>query len=89
MVYIVSFDQENPSKAIETARILRRAAISREFSLKKTGVGKQIEQAHAARSLFVVFVGGDEEKEGKIKIKNMETGEEKTVEAGKLLEFIT
>jgi histidyl-tRNA synthetase len=34
-------------------------------------------------------VGGDEEKEGYIKIKNMETGEEKTVEAGKLLEFIT
>jgi hypothetical protein len=43
----------------------------------------------AARSRRVVFVGGDEEKEGTIKIKNMETGEEKIVEAGKLLEFIT
>jgi len=31
---------------------------------------------------------GDEEKEGKIKIKNMETGEEKTVEAGNLLDFL-
>jgi histidyl-tRNA synthetase len=76
-------------KAIETAGIVRRAGIACEFSLKKTGVGKQMEQAHAARSRFVVFVGGDEEKEGKIKIKNMETGDEKTVEAGKLLEFIT
>ena len=46
-----------------------------------------MEQAHAARSRFVVFVGGDEEKEGKIKIKNMETGEENTVETGKLLDF--
>jgi histidyl-tRNA synthetase len=88
-VYIVSFNQENPLKAIEPAGIIRRAGIACEFSLKKTGVGKQMEQAHAARSRFVVFVGGDEEKEGKIKIKNMETGDEKTVEAGKLLEFIT
>jgi histidyl-tRNA synthetase len=86
MVYVVSFDQERPSKAIETAGIIRRAGISCEFSLKKTGVGKQMEQAHAARSRFVVFTGGDEEKEGKIKIKNMQTGEETTVEAGKLLE---
>jgi histidyl-tRNA synthetase len=87
-VYIVSFNQENPLKAIEPAGIIRRAGISCEFSLKKTGVGKQMEQAHAARSRFVVFVGGDEEKEGKIKIKNMETGEEKTVEAGNLLDFL-
>jgi histidyl-tRNA synthetase len=89
MVYIVSFNQDDPSRAIETAGIIRRAGISCEFSLKKTGIGKQMEQAHAARSRRVVFVGGDEEKEGTIKIKNMETGEEKIVEAGKLLEFIT
>ena len=88
VVYIVSFNQEAPLRAIETAGIIRRAGISCEFSLKKTGVGKQMEQAHAARSRFVVFVGGDEEKEGKIKIKNMETGEEKIVEAGKLLDFL-
>ena len=87
-VYIVSFNQENPMKAINSAGIIRRAGISCEFSLKKTGIGKQMEQAHAARSRFVVFVGGNEEKEGKIKIKNMETGEEKTVEAGNLLDFL-
>lgn len=89
VVYIVSFDQENLSKAITTASILRNAGYSCEFSLKKTGVGKQMEQAHAARSRFVVFIGGDEEKQGKIKIKNMGTGEEKTIEAGKIFECLT
>jgi histidyl-tRNA synthetase len=88
LVYIVSFNQENPVKAIETAGIIRRAGISCEFSLKKTGVGKQMELAHAARSRYVVFVGGDEEKEGKIRIKNMENGGEHLVEAGKLLDFL-
>jgi histidyl-tRNA synthetase len=89
LVYVVSFNQENQAKAIETAGIIRRRGISCEFSLKKTGVGKQMEQAHAARSRRVVFVGGEEEKEGKIKIKNMETGEEILVPSSKLPESLS
>ena len=89
LVYIVSVNQDDPSKAIEIAGIIRRAGISCEFSLKKTGVGKQMEQAHAARSRRVVFVGGDEEKDGNIKIKNMETGFEVVAPASKLLESLS
>jgi histidyl-tRNA synthetase len=88
-VYIVSFNQNDPSKAIEIAGIIRRAGISCEFSLKKTGVGKQMEQAHAARSRRVVFVGGNEEKDGNVKIKNMETGVEIVASASKLLESLS
>jgi len=87
-VYIVSINQDNPSKAIEIAGIIRRAGISCEFSLKKTGVGKQMEQAHAARSRRVVFVGGNEEKDGNVKIKNMETGVEIVTSASKLLDSL-
>jgi len=75
-VFIVSFDQQRPEKAIEAARQIRGSGISCEFSLKMTGIGKQMEQAHAARCKIVVFVGGTEEQEGKIKLKNMESGEE-------------
>jgi histidyl-tRNA synthetase len=78
-VYIVSFDQARPEIAIETARLLRGAGISCEFSLKTSGVGKQMEQANAAQCRAVVFVGGSEYAEGKVKIKIMGTGEEKTV----------
>jgi histidyl-tRNA synthetase len=78
-VYIVSFDQARPEIAIETARLIRGAGISCEFSLKTSGVGKQMEQANAAQCRIAVFVGGSEFAEGKVKIKTMGTGEEKTV----------
>ncbi len=86
--YIVSFDQSRPEIAIETARLLRGAGISCEFSLKAVGVGKQMEQANAAQCRAVVFVGGSEFAEGKVKIKIMGTGEEKTVALDGLIEEI-
>jgi histidyl-tRNA synthetase len=38
-----------------------------------------MEQAHAARSALVVIIGGEEEKEGKVKVRNMKSGEESYV----------
>ncbi len=86
-VFIVSFD-DHPEKAIRLARTLRESGISCEFSLKTSAIGKQMEQAHAARSAIAVFIGGDEEREGNVKIKNMRTGEESLVAASGLLEKI-
>ena len=87
-VFIVSFDQSRPEIAIDSARVLRNAGISCEFSLRTCGVGKQMEQANAARCRVAVFVGGSESAEGKVKIKNMATAEEKTVAADRLIEEI-
>jgi len=86
-VFIVSFDA-HPEKAIRLARTLRESSISCEFSLKTVSIGKQMEQAHAARSAIAVFIGGDEEREGNVKVKNMRTGQESLVEASGLLEKI-
>jgi histidyl-tRNA synthetase len=87
-VFIVSFDQTNPGYAIETATIIRKAGISCEFALKKTSIGKQMEQANSARCRSVVFVGGSEEQQGKVKIKHMQTGEEATIAKSNLLETL-
>ncbi len=84
-VFVVSLDELHPRSAIQTATLIREAGISCEFSLKKTGVGKQMEQAHAARSLLVVIVGGEEEKEGRVTVRNMKTGEETLVARGELV----
>ena len=76
-VFIATLDESgHPGNAIRIATTLRSAGISCEFSLKKTGIGKQMEQAHAARSAQVVIIGGEEEKEGKVKVRNMKSGEE-------------
>ena len=44
-----------------------------------------MEQANSARASVVVFVGGDEEKQGNVKIRNMKSGEENVVAGSELL----
>lgn len=87
-VFIVSFDELDLQSAIKTAKIIRDAGISCEFSLKKIGVGKQMEQANAARSSCVVFIGGEEEKQGSVKVRNMKSGEESLVTRPDLTAFL-
>jgi histidyl-tRNA synthetase len=84
-VFIASFDESHPKKAAALASGIRAAGISCEFALRKSGIGKQMEQAHGARAACVVFIGGDEEKQGMVKVKDMKTGEETLVALSQLL----
>lgn len=79
MVYIVSIAKDTPQRAIRIARKLRKNEISCEFALKPAGVGKQMKLADAARAKIVLFIGGDEEKEDKLKIRDMVSGKEKII----------
>jgi histidyl-tRNA synthetase len=87
-VFIASFDDSHPRSAIRTAQIIRAAGISCEFGLKKNNIGKQMEQANSARASMVVFVGGDEEKQGNVKIRNMRSGQEVIVAGSELIPFL-
>jgi len=75
-VYIISFDKENITKVITLSQKLRDKNICCEFSLKPVAINKQMKLADEARARIVLFTGGDEEKEGKIKIRDMKTGKE-------------
>lgn len=83
-VYILYFDKNDPTPAMVLTQKLRNQNISCEFSLKSVGLGKQMKLAHAVGAKIVLFAGGDEEKDGNIKAKNMVSGEETMV---KLLDF--
>jgi histidyl-tRNA synthetase len=87
-VFIVSFDRNTPQRSIGLAQELRDRGISAEFSLRTSGISKQMKQASAARAAMVVFVGGDEEAKGMVKIKMMATGEEQIVDTGSAAEAI-
>ena len=87
-VYIASFDDLHPKSAIAAAEVLRAAGISCEFSLKKNNIGKQMEQANSAHASMVVFVGGDEEKQGHLKVRNMKSGVEAVIAASKLVVYL-
>jgi histidyl-tRNA synthetase len=84
-VFIASFDDSHPQSAIRTAQTVRAAGISCEFSLKKTNIGRQMEQANSARAVLVVFIGGDEEKSGTVKVRNMQSGAETVVAVSEML----
>ena len=87
-VFLVFFDDISRSKVISVAQEIRSKGISCEFSLKEVTVGKQLKNANAARSLYTVFLGGEEGKSGEVRIKNMKDGSEELMEEDKLIEYL-
>ena len=54
------------------------------FDLADRNLSNQLKYADRINAKNVIFVGEKELKEGKIVIKNMETGEQEKVEIGKI-----
>ncbi|HEX2959288.1 MAG TPA: histidine--tRNA ligase [Chitinispirillaceae bacterium] len=84
-IYLVSFDDVPKTSVIATAQKLRDNGISCEFALKNSNVGKQLKNANAARAPFTIFIGGDEAKEGCVRIKNMSSGNESKIKNEQLI----
>jgi len=87
-VFIAALDDMFPDGTIRLAQTLRAAGVSCEFSLKATGLGKQFKQADGIGARLVVIAGGEEEKQGCVKVKNMGTGAEELVKKEQLVEKI-
>jgi histidyl-tRNA synthetase len=88
-VYVVSVGPAARDETVRTAQALRKAGISCEFSLHQAPLHKQLSLADTGRSRFAVFVGGDEAREGKVKIKDMATGNEWLVDTSTLTEELS
>ncbi len=58
---------------------LRKAGIKADFDLSGKGISKNLDFANAYRIPYVMFVGEEELKQKKVKLKNMESGEEALV----------
>jgi len=69
---------EARNRALEVARAFRTAGIRSEMDLMGRGFGQQL--AHAAKSAdFAVIIGQREAASGEVTLKNLQTGEQKTV----------
>jgi histidyl-tRNA synthetase len=84
-IQIISIDQDE--EAIVLTEKLRDKGISVNLILDKSP-GKALEYANAKGVEKVIFVGKDEVKSKKFKVKNMTSGEEKLVNEEKLLKEI-
>ncbi|HDN81522.1 MAG TPA: histidine--tRNA ligase, partial [Methanomicrobia archaeon] len=69
---------------LSIARKLRDKGYKVTFDLVDRNLSNQLKYADKINAKNVIFVGEKELKEGKILIKNMETGEQKKVEIGKI-----
>ena len=68
---------ENLEMPIKIATMLRNNGISTEVFLNNKKLKAKMKYADKLKIPYVIVVGEDEEKTGIVKVKNMETGEEK------------
>jgi len=90
-IYITRLNKELSLKANELALFFRRNNLKSELDYLSRSVKAQMREANRLNAKYVLFVGGDEYEQGKMKLKEMSTGEEKEMsvdDLGKILELI-
>ena len=71
--------EEGRARALEVSRAFRAAGIRAEMDLMDRGLGAQI--AHVSKSAdFAVVIGGREVESGTVTLKNLKTGEQKSLD---------
>lgn len=76
-ILFVNFGDKEESHILSLAAKIREANIAVEIYPEAAKMNKQMKYADANKIPFVAIIGENEMKEGKIALKNMETGEQK------------
>ena len=87
-VFFVSFDEPALIENIVFAEKLRQAGISAVTGYKKQSIKAQMRQANSLGAKWVIMRGEDERQKNSVKIKNMETSEEKIVDENEIEESV-
>ncbi len=85
-LYIIPIKTFNESLVIATK--LREAGLNIDIDLMERGISKNLDYANAMKIPFVGFIGETELIERKIKLKNMNSGEEKLLELNEVLDVV-
>jgi histidyl-tRNA synthetase len=83
-VLFVNFGPEEERYCMSVLSEIRKEGIAAEIYPEAAKLKKQMEYANRKNIPFVVLAGKDEMDSGKLNVKNMKTGEQVAVEAGKL-----
>ncbi len=88
-VFVTVFSKEFLKESIEIVKQLRKIGIISDIYLKeKFDLKKQVKYADTKGYPYVVFYGPEEKLQGKIKLRNMKSGEEQLIEIERLGEFL-
>ena len=75
-VVVVPMERANMTYAIEVARKLRENSINTEIYTEETKLRKKLNYVNKIGTKYMVLLGENEEKEDKVTLKNMLTGEQ-------------
>ena len=78
-LYICTMGKEFQEYANELAQNLREAGLNVAINLTDKKVGEQIKSADKQKIPYIICIGENEMKSGEFKLKNLKSGEEKTV----------
>ncbi len=87
-VYLIRIDNELESFVSELAGKLRKENLSVDFDYLQRSVKAQMREANKLNAKYVLFIGGDEYKQGLMNLKNMSTGVEEKVSIDSIREFV-
>ena len=88
-LYICTLDSSVNDYAQKLAETLRKDGLNVSVNLTDKKLGDQIKLADKQGIPFIICVGQDEIKSGLYKVKNMESGEEKTVKPEEIVKIIS
>lgn len=86
-VLFVNFGEQEEATCIKLANQLRKNGISCEIYPQKAKFDKQFKYANSKNIAYVVIIGEDEIKNNNISIKDMQSGEQKTINSSDLVSF--
>ncbi len=76
---------KTPKECFEITKQLRDAGINADMDLSGRGISKNLDFANVMRIPYVVFAGQNELQEGKVKLKNMLSGDEELLSVSDLI----
>ena len=87
-IYLIRIDSELESVVSELAGKIRKENLTVDYDYLQRSVKAQMREANKMNARYVLFIGGDEYKEGKMNLKNMSTGVEEKVSLIKFQELV-
>ncbi|MFT3742691.1 MAG: ATP phosphoribosyltransferase regulatory subunit [Pyrinomonadaceae bacterium] len=87
-VLVTIWDEDSIADSLKLARELRSSGVRVTVYPEADKLGKQFKYADSIGVKFVCVQGDDEKKAGKLKLKNMNTGDESVVSVAEAAELI-
>lgn len=88
-VLFINFGETEADKSMQLANALREKSLRCEVYPEKSKIKKQMQYANRKSVRYVVMIGGKELESGNFSLKNMITGEQKSITEKDLLHHLT